>query len=74
VCWPTELVACPFEMGEWVHYPEMSLENDFRVPDPHPLLVADLATLGGKRNGFMALGSFGCPLRDPTCSRLFQHV
>jgi inosine-uridine nucleoside N-ribohydrolase len=52
--WPTELVACPFEMGEWVHYPEMSLEKDFRVPDPHPLLVADLATFGGKRNGFMA--------------------
>lgn len=52
--WPTELVACPFEMGEWVHYPEMSLENDFRVPDPHPLLAANLATFGGKRNGFMA--------------------
>jgi len=48
--WPTELVTCPFEMGEWVHYPEMSLENDFRVPDPHPLLVANLATFGGKRN------------------------
>jgi purine nucleosidase len=32
----------------------MSLEKDFRFPDPHPLLVADLATFGGKRNGFMA--------------------
>jgi inosine-uridine nucleoside N-ribohydrolase len=52
--WPTEIVACPFEMGEWVHYPEMSLEKDFRVPDTHPLLVANLATFGGKRNGFMA--------------------
>ena len=52
--WPTELVACPFEMGAWVHYPEMSLEKDFRVPNPHPLLAADLATFGGKRNGFMA--------------------
>jgi len=52
--WPTELVVCPFEMGEWVHYPEMSLEKDFRVRDPHPLLVADLATFGGKLNGFMA--------------------
>jgi purine nucleosidase len=52
--WPTEIVVCPFEMGEWVHYPEMSLENDFLVPHPHPLLLADLATFGGKRNGFMA--------------------
>jgi inosine-uridine nucleoside N-ribohydrolase len=52
--WPTELVACPFEMGEWVHYPELSLEKDFRSPQRHPLLVADLATFGGKRNGFMA--------------------
>lgn len=41
-------------MSEWVHYPEISLENDFHVPDPHPLLVADLVTFGGKRNGFMA--------------------
>ena len=52
--WPTELIACPFEIGEWLHYPEMSLEKDFRFPAPHPLLVADLATFGGKRNGFMA--------------------
>lgn len=52
--WPTELVASPFEMGEWVHYPEISLEKDFRFPAPHPLLVADLATFDGKRNGFMA--------------------
>lgn len=52
--WPTELVACPFEMGEWVHYPEMSLENDFHVPNPQPSLMANLATFGGKRNGFMA--------------------
>lgn len=52
--WPAELVACPFEMGEWVHYPELSLEKDFRFPAPHPLLEADLATFGGKRNGFMA--------------------
>ncbi len=52
--WPTELVACPYEMGEWIHYPEQSLENDFRFPVPHPLLIADLASFGGKRNGFMA--------------------
>ena len=41
-------------MGDWVHSPEMSLENDIRVPDPPPLLAADLTTFGGKRNGFMA--------------------
>ncbi|QDV32004.1 ribonucleoside hydrolase RihC [Planctopirus ephydatiae] len=52
--WRGEVVVCPFEMGEWMHYPEMSLEKDFRVPERHPLLVADLATFGGKRNGFMA--------------------
>lgn len=52
--WPTELVACPYEMGQWIHYPEQSLEKDFRFPTPHPLLVADLANFGGKRNCFMA--------------------
>ncbi len=52
--WPTELVACPYEMGEWIHFPEQSLEKDFRFPVPHPLLIADLASFGGKRNGFMA--------------------
>jgi purine nucleosidase len=52
--WPTELVACPFEIGEWVHYPELSLEKDFRAPVHHPLLAANVATFKGKRNGFMA--------------------
>ncbi len=51
--WPTVLVACPYEMGEWIHFPEQSLEKDFRFPVPHPLLIADLASFGGKRNGFM---------------------
>lgn len=50
--WPTELVACPFEMGEAIHYPE--LENDFQYAERHPLLEANLATFGGRTNGFMA--------------------
>lgn len=51
--WPGPIVACPFEMGEAIHYPEWSLEQDFRVPARHPLIEADLATFG-KLNGFMA--------------------
>lgn len=51
--WPGELIACPFEMGESIHFPETSLEQDFRVPDRHPLREANLATFG-KLNGFMA--------------------
>lgn len=52
--WPGELVACPFEMGQAYHYPEWSLEKDYRAPAPHPLLAANRATFGGKTNGFMA--------------------
>jgi purine nucleosidase len=51
--WPGELIACPFEMGKAIHFPEISLEHDFRRPERHPLREADLATFG-KLNGFMA--------------------
>jgi inosine-uridine nucleoside N-ribohydrolase len=51
--WPGELIACPFEMGKEIHFPEASLEKDFRSPGRHPLVEADLATFG-KLNGFMA--------------------
>jgi inosine-uridine nucleoside N-ribohydrolase len=51
--WPGELIVCPFEMGEAIHFPEMSLEKDFRFTQRHPLYEADLATFG-KPNGFMA--------------------
>jgi inosine-uridine nucleoside N-ribohydrolase len=50
--WPTELIACPFEMGAAIHYPE--LEKDFQFAERHPLLEANLATFGGRTNGFMA--------------------
>ncbi|MDX1961786.1 MAG: nucleoside hydrolase [Pirellulales bacterium] len=50
--WPTELIACPFEMGSAIHYP--SLDNDFHYVEGHPLLMANLATFGGRTNGFMA--------------------
>lgn len=49
--WPTELIACPFEMGAAIHYP--GLEKDFQFAQRHPLLEANLATFG-KSNGFMA--------------------
>jgi inosine-uridine nucleoside N-ribohydrolase len=51
--WPGPIVACPFEMGEAIHYPEWSLEQDFRISARHPLIEANLATFG-KLNGFMA--------------------
>ena len=51
--WPTELIACPFDMGEAIHYPQMSLEKDFRFTEQHPLLAANRAMFG-KLNGFMA--------------------
>ncbi len=51
--WPGEITVCPFEMGAAIHFPESSLEKDFRFPPRHPLLEADLATFG-KVNGFMA--------------------
>lgn len=50
--WPTELVACPYEMGAAIHYPELG--NDFQYAQHHPLLEANLACFGGRTNGFMA--------------------
>ena len=51
--WPVEIVACPFDMGEAIHYPEVSLKHDFPYSEHHPLRDANFATFG-KLNGFMA--------------------
>jgi inosine-uridine nucleoside N-ribohydrolase len=51
--WPGEIVVCPFEMGESVHYPGETLADDFQFAEQHPVRAAALATFG-KLNGFMA--------------------
>lgn len=37
--WPTEIVVSPFELGNQIHYPSLSIESDFNWIDAHPLVV-----------------------------------
>lgn len=37
--WPTEIVVSPFEVGDIIHYPASSIENDFNWTKQHPLVV-----------------------------------
>lgn len=38
--WPSEMVFLPWELGEQVHYPAESIENDFNWTPAHPLKEA----------------------------------
>jgi len=36
--WPSHVVVSPFELGDSIKYPGLSIENDFRWSDLHPLV------------------------------------
>jgi len=38
--WPSKIVASPFELGDSIRYPGMSIENDFNWTEHHPLVKA----------------------------------
>jgi inosine-uridine nucleoside N-ribohydrolase len=38
--WPSPIVVSPFELGDSIHYPGASIENDFQWAAHHPLVEA----------------------------------
>ncbi len=38
--WPTPIVTSGFEIGNTIKYPAISIENDFRYANPHPVAEA----------------------------------
>jgi beta-galactosidase/beta-glucuronidase/inosine-uridine nucleoside N-ribohydrolase len=38
--WPSPIIVSPFELGNTIHYPGTSIENDFQWADHHPMVEA----------------------------------
>ena len=36
--WPSRIVVSPFELGNSIHYPAQSIENDFQWAEHHPMV------------------------------------